>query len=207
MLRQFGEQPITKGEHSRCAPRPIDIRNRLLGVGLGPDREAALVSRLVQREILCHVRRSKHFHLVQMQVVVARQLNPHKSGRLICKQDGQRLTVAEAIERPTVMLIDSRPSTRIVGDFDQQAGGAVGAVAAVPDDHPRDRLGFAQIDLPPRLVLLLRMESWSAILHSIATAGRIITWQERHLIGGSQALFIIQPVSLDQPPPGRRAGG
>ena len=105
------------------------------------------------------------------------------------------------------MLIDGRPSAGIVGDFDQETGGAVGAVAAVPDDHPRDRLGFAQVHLPPRLVLLIRMESWSAILNPIATSGRIIAWQEMRLIGGNQALFIVQPVSLDRLPPGRGARG
>ena len=34
LLRQFGEQPITKGEHRLRAPRPIDICNGLLRMGL-----------------------------------------------------------------------------------------------------------------------------------------------------------------------------
>ena len=84
-------------------------------MGLGPDREAALVGRLVQCEVLGRVRRPEYFHLVQMQVVVARQLNPHKAGRLIGELDGQRLVVAEAIEGAAVMAIDGRPTAAIVG--------------------------------------------------------------------------------------------
>src|ERR1035437_4556126 len=85
--------------------------------------------------------------------------------------------------------------------------GALGAFAAVPNDHARDRLGRAQVNLPPGLVLLLSMESWTSIFHPITATGGIITWLEGHVVGGSQTFFIGQPVGFNQLPPGRRVGG
>ncbi len=64
---------------------------------------------------LRRVRRAEDLHFVQMQVVVARQLNPDKAGGRIGQQDGQRLVVAEAIEEAAVMEIDVRPATAIIG--------------------------------------------------------------------------------------------
>ena len=113
--RQFGEQPIAKGEHSLRAPRPINSGGGFQIVGFGPDREAALISRLMQRQVLGCVRWPEHLHLVQVQELIARQLYPHKAGRLIGKLDAQRLVVAEAIERAAVMAIDGRPTMAIIG--------------------------------------------------------------------------------------------
>ena len=115
LLGQFGEQPLAKDEHSLRTPRPINCYGGFRMVGLGPDGKAALIGRLVQRKVLCRIRWPKHFHLVQMQVVVTWQLNPNKAGRLIGKLDSQRLVIAEAKEDVAVVPIDGGPASGVVG--------------------------------------------------------------------------------------------
>src|ERR1022692_3156738 len=118
-----------------------------------------------------------------MQVVVVWQLNPNETSRLIGELSGQRLVVPEAVEDGAVVAIDGRPTAAIIGQADLEPGSALGAFGAVPDDHPGERLGSAQINLPPGLSLLLRVESRTTVLHAIAAAGGILIEPKRQLIG------------------------
>ncbi len=86
----------------------------------GPRREAALVGWPVQRQILSGVRGPEDLDFVQVQVVVARQLDSDKPGGWIRELNCQRFAISEPLKSLAVMLVNLRPPLSIVGKQDPE---------------------------------------------------------------------------------------
>ena len=135
-----------------------------------PGTDAGLIRRFPQR----HVFRTAvaiDLHFIQVEILGAGELDPHVTARRVAGGDLQRFLVGESAEQRAVVRVEQLPVLAILGEQDLQARGALRhAIVPVVDHHAIQRQALAQVDLPPGLLLLLRVKAEMAIHHAVATA-------------------------------------
>ena len=113
--------------------------------------------------------------LVEMEVALARQLQPHISGLDPGKLDLQRLLVAKAVEHDARVLKNLPPRAVVVGSEHEQMGVARGhCVAAIEHQHAIDGHRPAQVNPPPGIQFIGRMEPPTAVLDAVTPAPGVL---------------------------------
>ena len=195
-FRELSGQAAAPRQDLARALRPVDGR---LGAAVRtPARRAALARGAVEREV--DVRRclAEDLHLVQVQELHARQLEAHEAPLSALERHGQGLVVRESIEGRAVVRVDRPPGFPVVGEQKAQAVTADGhAVAAVPDRHTAERNGLAEVHLPPRIFLEIRVKGPATVLHTVTTAGRVGLDRDRCRPAQAADPLLQQPVGLD----------
>ena len=138
-----------------------------------------------------------------MEVALARQLQPHISGLDPGKLDLQRLLVAIAVEHDARVLKNLPPRPVVVGSEHEQMGVARGhCVAAIEHQHAIDRHRPAQVNPPPGIRFVGRMEPPTAILDAVTPAPGVLFRAYSFPAGlnrwGRLAQFLLsQPIGLE----------
>ena len=125
-------------------------------------------------------------------------------GGCAAERDRQGLLVREAEERRPIVLVRLPERLAVVGEEDDDprvAAGHGNGIATVVENDAVERRGVAQVHLPPRLGLVLRVEAPLTVLDAIAAAGGVLLRRDRPLLagrsGGAADSQLAQPVGLD----------
>ena len=166
-------------------------RRRFEGCGVcghvprGPLTGAALRCRLVQGDVVVRAARVD-LDLVQVKVAPAGQLQPHEPRFGAVQRHAQRFPVGMAEELGAVVLIDAAEIPAVVREQDQDAAGPgrEAAIASVVQHDAVQRRRMLQINLPPRLLLVLGMEAPFAVFDAVDGARRIFRDADRRPAAG-----------------------
>jgi hypothetical protein len=181
--RVFAVEAGANRERFGGAGAPVDRLGR--HVGRRPVGEAALIGRTVERQVALGGVRGEHLHLVEVQAVFPRHHQAHKAGARARQVHHQRLAVGDAAEDRPGVAIHGAEGAAVVRELHLEARRAIGGLAAVPDDHAPHRLARAEVDLPPGIVRVARVEAPFAVLHPVAAAGGVGLRGDRHVDGGA----------------------
>jgi hypothetical protein len=95
------------------------------------------------------------------------------------------------------VLIDLRKVLSIGRDQDDQPGGPLGKIGPIVHAHAIQFVARAQINLPPRAILMLCVEAPLAVLDPVARSGGVLLSCDGRLRGAKPILQ--PPIGLDQP--------
>ncbi len=170
---QGGGQLPAPGQGHADNLRPVQSLDRVRMFDR-PGADTALSRWLVQRKVGVTSLGQNH-HLVQMKVDLAGQLQANEPGSLTLQRDLQRLLIGLAAKTTAVVRV-REPEVLAIARKQHldMCGARLEPVTPVVESKSAQRGRIAKINLPPRVLFQLSVESPFAIDDSVAAADRIV---------------------------------